>query len=565
MNESDEENRLTVEEVVNTKNNNEEDNEEQQEYEEKEFEDKIKNEKYFEIKKMLKEAKKPKKIWEYKTSDNDGSTILHYSVRLNYTKITKEIIRYCKNHLLADDLYTFINRKNTKGITALHYASFKGNIDIIHRLIFYGANLSLLTDKSLDVITFACQGNKPNSLVYFNYYYKAKIDFERLDNKKSTALHWACYSGSYECVEFLLNQNVNINPKDEKNNTPLHLAVQSGISKIVRILLQNGALTNIKNDDRETPIQLAQKKKRIEIYNILKSNSKCAVFNCKAPAKKIEKSKKFIFFGIFYKFLTSFILFCNIYPFLFNNTCYLYINSISFLVFLIINLVFIFLYSYLICSDPGYVKDEKKIKDIESMLFKQNDDFKKFCFKCSINKTDNIRHCTICHKCCYEFDHHCFWLNKCIGKNNYISFIIILYICFIDFMSMILISIYSLLISYEIFFKKTKLCQENNNILEDIYKFMKQYISYIKIDYEYFPKNSFIEYLQISFIILLIINLFVIIPLIYLIIIHTRNCKKKRKEKTSIKKIDIKIENINPDELLENTNSDYETSFDSNY
>ena len=563
MNENDEEeNRLEIEPDLN-ENNNDEENEEQQKYEEKEFEDKIKNEKYFEIKKILKEAKKPKKIWQYKTSENDGSTILHCSVIHNCTKITKEIIRYCKNHLLADDLHKFINKKNSKGITALHYASFKGNIDIIHRLMFYGANLSLLTNKSLDVIHFACQGNKPNSLVYFNYYHSAKINLERLDNRKSTALHWACYSKSYECVEFLLNQNVNINPKDDEGNTPLHLAVISGISKIVRILLQKGALTNIKNNNRVTPIQLAQEKRRIEIYNILKSNSKCAVFNCKAPAKKIEKSKKYIFLGIFLKLLTSFILFCNIYPFLFKNTCFLYINSISFLAFLIINLVFIILYNCLLCSDPGYVKDSEKNKDIESLLFKQNNDFKKYCFKCSINKNDNIKHCSICNECCHEFDHHCYWFNKCIGKNNYVSFIIILYICLIDFISMILISIYSLLLSYGIMFKKTNNCQEEKDILETIYKYLQKYISYIEIDYNYkfIPKISFIEYLQISFIILLIINLFVIIPLIYLVVVHTRNCKKKRKEKT-IKKIDIKIENINPDQLLEN--SEYETSFDSN-
>ena len=128
---------------------------------------------------------------------------------------------------------------------------------------------------------------------------------------------------------------------------------------------------------------------------------------------------------------------------------------------------------------------------------------------------------------------------------------------------MFLISIYALLLSYNKFFKKTKTCQKDENFLKTIYKYVKKFISYIEIDYNFIPRISFIEYLQISFIILLIINLFVLIPLIYLIIIHTNNCRKKRKEKTSIKKIDMKIENINPDELLEN--SEYETSFDSNY
>ena len=552
---------LTNEGDTNEENNiNEEENEELN-YEEKEFEEKIKNEKYFEIKKMLKESETPIKIWQYRTLDNDNSTILHSSVIHNCTKITKEIIRYCKNNLSKDDLHKFINKKNNKGITALHYAAFKGNIDIIHLLIFYGADLNAVTNKSLDVLNFACQGNKPNSLVYFNYYYESKMNFEKLDSKYSTPLHWACYMGSYECVEFLLNKNVKIEPKDEDGNTPLHLAIISGIAKIVRLLLQKGAKPNIENYKGETPIQVAQKKKRLEIYNILKSSSKCAVCNCKAPAKKIEKSKKYIIYGIIFKILTSFILLCNIYPFLFNETCYEYINLIFLAFFLIINIVFIILYNYLICSEPGYIKDDEKITDIENLLFKQKDDFKNFCFKCSVYKTDTLKHCVICEKCCHEFDHHCYWLNNDIGKNNYISFIVILYICLIDFISMILVSVYSLFISYEFLFTKDK-NDLSENILDTIYKYVGQYLSYIEINYNFIPKNPFIEYLQISIIILIVINIFVLIPLIYLIFLHTSNCKKKTKEKTSIRKIDMKIQNINPDELLA-TNSENDTSLDS--
>ena len=32
------------------------------------------------------------------------------------------------------------------------------------------------------------------------------------------------------------------------------------------------------------------------------------------------------------------------------------------------------------------------------------------------------KHCIICEKCVDEFDHHCFWVGNCIGKNNFSLF-----------------------------------------------------------------------------------------------------------------------------------------------
>ena len=33
------------------------------------------------------------------------------------------------------------------------------------------------------------------------------------------------------------------------------------------------------------------------------------------------------------------------------------------------------------------------------------------------------KHCKACNRCCDKFDHHCAWLNNCIGANNYAIFI----------------------------------------------------------------------------------------------------------------------------------------------
>ncbi|XP_068629678.1 palmitoyltransferase ZDHHC11 [Battus philenor] len=47
------------------------------------------------------------------------------------------------------------------------------------------------------------------------------------------------------------------------------------------------------------------------------------------------------------------------------------------------------------------------------------------CHLCNIYTSNKkTKHCGICNKCVYNFDHHCKWLNSCIGQRNYLAFII---------------------------------------------------------------------------------------------------------------------------------------------
>ena len=42
---------------------------------------------------------------------------------------------------------------------------------------------------------------------------------------------------------------------------------------------------------------------------------------------------------------------------------------------------------------------------------------------CKFNRTcPRVHHCYDCDVCCYQLDHHCMWMGKCIGYNNLLSF-----------------------------------------------------------------------------------------------------------------------------------------------
>jgi len=49
-----------------------------------------------------------------------------------------------------------------------------------------------------------------------------------------------------------------------------------------------------------------------------------------------------------------------------------------------------------------------------------------FCVLCKVSVDPRSKHCKACDKCVMGFDHHCKWLNNCIGARNYRPFFLLL-------------------------------------------------------------------------------------------------------------------------------------------
>jgi len=68
-------------------------------------------------------------------------------------------------------------------------------------------------------------------------------------------------------------------------------------------------------------------------------------------------------------------------------------------------------------KNPGYLEPEFPFMDVLSKVHPCE-----LCPECEVIRTPRSKHCAICNKCIERFDHHCPWINNCVGVNNHNSF-----------------------------------------------------------------------------------------------------------------------------------------------
>ena len=138
-----------------------------------------------------------------------------------------------------------------------------------------GADIYIRNAHGLNVLHIAAQGDQPISLYYFH---KIKdIPIDTVDNRGSTALHWACFSSSELALIYILAwcQTKHLEIQDLDGYTALHLAVKSAETlnscRPVRALLYKGASRDVRDNNQNRPIEIADQLNSITLKEDLKN------------------------------------------------------------------------------------------------------------------------------------------------------------------------------------------------------------------------------------------------------------------------------------------------------
>lgn len=90
-------------------------------------------------------------------------------------------------------------------------------------------------------------------------------------------------------------------------------------------------------------------------------------------------------------------------------------------------------------ADPGVLRTNRDQMNKTILQFVEQNEFsiESFCTACIIRKPLRSKHCSDCDRCVAKFDHHCPWVDNCIGENNlkyFVGFLFWTPICLALFM-----------------------------------------------------------------------------------------------------------------------------------
>ncbi len=175
-----------------------------------------------------------------------------------------------------------------------------------------------------------------------------------------------------------------------------------------------GADKTVRDNDGRRPIDFSDDLRtpamRSEIVKLLEEKDSllrdCLMI--KTPLKKQGKHVKTLIAFVLMMSIAMLLINCVVYP-----TVDLPVLQHSCTAAFIISMVLCVL-SWL--KDPGYIQ---KDHDLQFMTLLEKFEPNCLCPECEVIRTNRSRHCNICNRCVDRFDHHCPWINNCVGIGNH--------------------------------------------------------------------------------------------------------------------------------------------------
>lgn len=392
----------------------------------------------------------------FETRDSDGHSVLHWAALFDATEFIRTS---CER---SQDVAAWVNGRSNNGQTAFMWACIKGNFKSMKLLYHkFGADRTFFDSLRANSSILAVQHHQYNVLLLLHRWAvqagdKGQHIFDFRDCSGCTVSHWAAYKGDILMLRLLQYMKADLNMTDNQGMTPLHRATGEGWNECAIFLVDKaGASTTMKSNKNESAIDIA---KRLENKQLLLAwdSGACADAKCKSKhshsggGPDMLATSPWILPGIF-----SACLCCTVICFF--SDFFKAADTLPALCFVFCAIVSIVLYADLVVSDPGTVPrrpvGNSAVEELQAQLDSQENSgmipsdlqtaIQRICFTCWEFKDVNrrIKHCATCDACFEGFDHHCGWINNCVGQANHRRFVSLVFSVFTGMVFFLWVSI----------------------------------------------------------------------------------------------------------------------------
>ncbi len=279
------------------------------------------------------------------------------------------------------------------GRLPLHIAAGLGSVELVHALLS-GQGAALVDAAGPEGTALHCAAGAGSASCASELIYHG-ADPNAALSTGLTPLHIACSKGDLRMARILLRAGADPTQPTRNGATPLHKAAVGGSHDIVTTLIERGATGSATDHTGATPVAVARENHHAGLaVHLDRSRSRERVVRImdRIPQPLLLLFLLFLLsiWAITFIFTAApsgALLLCLIMAFPTLSVGLMLVSSLS---------------------DPGHTPSTPMTAQLDDGL----------CLTCHAYKASRTKHCAVCDVCVDSFDHHCLWIDNCVGAGN---------------------------------------------------------------------------------------------------------------------------------------------------